>query len=484
MHFKDPRSGVYNVDPGLEEMMPIRDFNFDSLVLFVPPSRDMVLAKIAKEVEKRYVASTSSLTGVLKHFHFLLSRFRRPNVETVSKSFPIAHEVTYSKISHAPDAVFLRYRDGMYAVDADKEFDRGNILSLMGRLMEKLLTVDPARFERHRRDTADPISEEEMSEPEAYHYSVAGEFLLRSQLDAHDPRLPGSGMFDLKTRAVVPIRMDVEDFEWGMKYEIRGLYGQWQSFEREYYDMIRSTILKYSLQARMGRMDGIFVAYHNIARIFGFQYISLAEMDAVIHGQSDTSLGDQEFLVSMQMLSDVVNRAVKKYPNQVCLPLLLSFWAELTICYSRCVSISRRERPSIPFCTPLPSQSTRPRLKKSSRPTDRKSRNGRKVYSPETRVATRRESWSQRQTSLRKQRLQLTSKPSRRLVLLILVMKLLVRAPRKISHRMLLRQAYTAPSHKRPREHKSKPRSLPSPPTLPSSRISVRQRNPRALCLR
>jgi len=31
---------------------------------------------------------------------------------------------------------------------------------------------------------------------------------MRSQLDACDPRLPGSGVFDIKTRATVAIRKD------------------------------------------------------------------------------------------------------------------------------------------------------------------------------------------------------------------------------------------------------------------------------------
>jgi hypothetical protein len=31
---------------------------------------------------------------------------------------------------------------------------------------------------------------------------------MRSQLDARDPRLPGSGVFDIKTRATIAIRKD------------------------------------------------------------------------------------------------------------------------------------------------------------------------------------------------------------------------------------------------------------------------------------
>lgn len=38
---------------------------------------------------------------------------------------------------------------------------------------------------------------------------------MRSQLDCYDPRLPGSGVFDIKTRAAMPIRLDI------MNYEVR-----------------------------------------------------------------------------------------------------------------------------------------------------------------------------------------------------------------------------------------------------------------------
>ena len=44
---------------------------------------------------------------------------------------------------------------------------------------------------------------------EAYRYSISQKFAMRSQLDCYNPRLPGSGVFDIKTRAVVAIRQDV-----------------------------------------------------------------------------------------------------------------------------------------------------------------------------------------------------------------------------------------------------------------------------------
>ena len=36
---------------------------------------------------------------------------------------------------------------------------------------------------------------------------------MRSQLDCVDSRLPGTGVFDVKTRAATPIRMDLMNFE-------------------------------------------------------------------------------------------------------------------------------------------------------------------------------------------------------------------------------------------------------------------------------
>lgn len=36
---------------------------------------------------------------------------------------------------------------------------------------------------------------------------------MRSQLDCVDSRLPGTGVFDVKTRAAVPIRLDLLNFE-------------------------------------------------------------------------------------------------------------------------------------------------------------------------------------------------------------------------------------------------------------------------------
>ncbi|KAK5681043.1 hypothetical protein LTS10_006803 [Elasticomyces elasticus] len=315
---QDPLSRTYNFDPYLQKIMPIAKFDFNALKEYKTSSQDAYLGQLANEHGKKFVGSTSSMTGTLAHFHYLLSNWRPINLEMLSRGFKDTMD-TFTQINRAPNAIFLRYKpeSQTYAIDADKEFDSANVLMMLGKSMEKLLTLSKDHFERYRRDnTDDPITAVEKEEPEAFEYTAMGDFLMRSQLDAHDSRLPGTGMFDLKTRAVLPIRMDTEEYEKMLGYELFTLQGTWESYEREYYDMLRSTMLKYMLQARMGRMDGIFLAYHNIQRLFGFQYLSMMEIDRAMHGQVDASLGDQEFKVSIKMLNEVLEMATQEYPGR------------------------------------------------------------------------------------------------------------------------------------------------------------------------
>ncbi|KAL8908225.1 MAG: hypothetical protein Q9207_000946 [Kuettlingeria erythrocarpa] len=314
-YLQDPRSRVYNFDPYLQTIMPAKEFDFNALKEYITSSRDQALRELADLYNKRYVGSSSSMTGTLAHFHFLLSQWRDINTTMLSRDFPEQHVTQFTELQRSPSAIFLKWRNGSYAIDADKEFASANILMMLGKSMEKLLTLDTLDFEKYRKSNPDKVPEKERKAPEAYHYSTMGDFIMRSQLDAQDPRLPGTGMFDLKTRAVVSVRMEAANYEQGSGYQIKSRQGAWESFEREYFDMIRSAFLKYSLQVRMGRMDGIFVAFHNTDRIFGFQYVSLAEMDSTLHGQWDTNLGDQEFKFSVALLNEVLDKATKKYPN-------------------------------------------------------------------------------------------------------------------------------------------------------------------------
>ena len=156
---------------------------------------------------------------------------------------------------------------------------------------------------------------------------------MRSQLDCHDPRLPGTGVFDLKTRAVLPVRMDIMNYKQHSTYLIRTLQGELESFEREYHDLMRSAFLKYGFQARIGNMDGILVAHHNTSRIFGFRYIPLAEMDACLFGGEDR--GAAVFEKCVLLLEEILMEVIGALPDQVRFKHLTLAPVWLTFVYSR-----------------------------------------------------------------------------------------------------------------------------------------------------
>jgi hypothetical protein len=314
---QDPSSRVYNFDPYLEKIMPVHEFDFQALKQYKTSSQDTALAGLAQRYGKKYIGSTSSMTSTLAQFHFCLSRHRFIDINSMSKGFGDGQLSSrdFTKINKAPAAIFLRYKNGCYAIDVDKEYDSANVLMLLGKSLELLLTLPKSQYEIYRKSDPRTISEAQKAEPESYQYTTMGDFLMRSQLDAYDHRLPGNGTFDLKTRAVLPIRMRSDDYLDMVDYEIQGLDGTYKSYEREKYDMMRATMLKYMLQVRMGRMTGIFVAYHNVRRIFGFEYISLREMDAALHGTKNPCLGDQEFKASLELLNIVFEKATTKFPK-------------------------------------------------------------------------------------------------------------------------------------------------------------------------
>jgi hypothetical protein len=64
-------------------------------------------------------------------------------------------------------------------------------------------------------------------------------------------------------------------------------------------------------------MEGIFVAYHNTKRIFGFQFIPISEMDIALHGSGDRNIGQREFQFSVKLFNEALERATKRFPKRV-----------------------------------------------------------------------------------------------------------------------------------------------------------------------
>ncbi|KAF9427398.1 hypothetical protein BGZ76_002358 [Entomortierella beljakovae] len=310
---QDPRSLVYNFDPYLRTICQPDDFDYTALPEYRPSSMDPDLLGMTKTCKKKFMGSTSSMTSALSQFYFLISAWKPLKTSHLSEAFS-SQPKGFTRISRSPSTIQLVYKgQGIYAVDADKTFDSSTILMQLGKSMEKMLTSTSQEFSRFTKTNSWQVKQEEREKPEAFNYITADKFLLRSQLDCEDPRLPGK-TFDLKTRAAVAIRLDVHNYELNQGYQLRKAHGYLESFEREYYDMMRSAFLKYSLQVRIGQMDGIFVAFHNTARIFGFQYISLDEMDSRLFGSS--VMGDECFRNQLRLMNRALEEITTKYPEQ------------------------------------------------------------------------------------------------------------------------------------------------------------------------
>lgn len=79
----------------------------------------------------------------------------------------------------------------------------------------------------------------------------------------------------------------------------------------ELSDIILADCLRF--QVRIGDMDGIFVAYHNTALLFGFQYISRDEMDSRLFG--GPLEGARVFDRCVKCLEEIILEVISCYPE-------------------------------------------------------------------------------------------------------------------------------------------------------------------------
>ncbi|CAE6427177.1 unnamed protein product [Rhizoctonia solani] len=314
---QDPHSRVYNFPPELQAMPAFTSFAYDRVNSFITSSKDTELTNLAKQHNKKFVGSTSSLSMILAHIYFLVSNWRDLDLDTLSGAF-VHMPRDFSAGQKMPYTFFIRQNDGIAAFDSGSQSEDPldqNILSYIGIMLEKLLTLPKEDFDALLRHSPKELAESaSIPKREAYRYSMSKSMVLRSQLDCADSRLPGTGVFDLKTRAAISVRRDIWNIEVGSGYQIRSATGPLESFEREYYDLCRSAFLKYSFQARIGAMDGIFVAYHNTSRMFGFQYVPLQEMDQRLFGSHEG--GERVFKVCLGLLETIADSVVSCFPGQ------------------------------------------------------------------------------------------------------------------------------------------------------------------------
>lgn len=221
-----------------------------------------------------------------------------------------------------PASIVLNYhhKTQKYSIDSDKTLEvdtdcpDSTILSSLGHVLEKLFVLSHDQFSKLLKKNQHMLDPNKCKVREAYAFAKTNLLMTRSQLDCHDQKLPGNGTFDIKTRATIAIRHDRLNHANAAGYQIRTSQGPLESFEREYLDLIRSAFLKYQFQARIGQMDGCFVAYHNTQRVFGFQYVPIVNMDAALFGTTEE--GDKVFKLCLGYMERVLEDATKVYPEQ------------------------------------------------------------------------------------------------------------------------------------------------------------------------
>lgn len=355
VHFlQDPRTKVFNFPEYLKKVVKYEEFNFDMIQTFISASKDETLLREAIRNNKTFYSSTSSMTSSLIQFYLFLNnyapgesknRFQFPRFSPTALRLPAC--VIVEPKGKNPDT-----GKTIFSVSSDKSADTEMLLGAMGHCMEALLTTEEEEFKKYllqggagqkrgKRGSGDKPNTVN-SEGNVYNYLAYGDFLMRSQLDCYNSLLPGNGTFDLKTRAVCAIRQDRSSDAANSTYQIWKQLGDHESFQREFDDLIRTgALLKYGFQARIGQMDGIYVAYHNLNQFFGFQYLPLSEIDRIfftdttinaedvkrkmalaaeqkyrrvelpISDNISTKVADRQFKASLDIWLDILHRAVK-----------------------------------------------------------------------------------------------------------------------------------------------------------------------------
>ncbi len=316
-------SGLSSTNAFLEMVDPSVPQTYETVVLpeemnqkfitgFTPSSRDEMLVSLARENACRLVASTSSISSLMVHMHYAFCGMHPANMSRFSPVFE-AFPRRFTRTLRRASTVVLRKREGnVWAIDGMPSGGgrSGNVLMELGKSWEQIVTNEEDTIKGMMK-TAEVPADFEI--PDVYRYTKFQDFLLRSQLDAAKVVDGAVKVFDIKTRACNPIRMDVHNYKWYKQFKIQRPRGAFKSWEREWYDMVRSTFIKYNFQCRIGQMDGVFIAYHNTQDVLGYQYVSLDEIHDLIYGS--TALADLSFSAGLQATNKMLTALISEYDD-------------------------------------------------------------------------------------------------------------------------------------------------------------------------
>jgi Mitochondrial protein Pet127 len=314
--------GIYSSDqfPSYLKTIPkISEKLYNRISNYARPSSDKKLYTLGLQYGAKYITGSSSLTETLQQIFFVISNFKSPDITGLGSNYDHSN-MNYMSAYRKPITFLLRkLPGGIYAIDGDNGpiEEHTKILIHSGVILESLFTTDKPTFERIC-NTDEELSESDRNSldrsSKSFRYRKVGNLIIRSQLDTSSVDENGVPfVFEIKTRATAPIRYDLKNYENYLDYKLAKRNGLHSSYEREYFDLIRSILLKYFFQISLGKMDGAFISYHNTQEIFGFEYLSLREIEKRLFGSPEIS--EQILKICLGMFQDLLDDIIEKFPD-------------------------------------------------------------------------------------------------------------------------------------------------------------------------
>ena len=319
--------GIYPVD----EMSTFTGNNFLKTILspsaeilkkfpaYTPPSQDKALLATAVKENMRFVTGSSSITEELTHIYYLLSNFKSPDMTGLAKNYDHKNLNFMSAYRKPTTFMLRRLTPDIYSIDGDSGLvpELNKDLSDMGVVLEAMLTTDESTYRRIC-DPKSGITKEEIADVlsggRSHKMRTMGDLLIRSQMDCESMDESGRYfIFEIKTRATAPLRYDVKNIPLYLDYRVTKRSGATESYELEYFDLIRSILIKYYFQIKIGNMDGAFICFHNTKEVFGFQYLTLAEIEKRVFGCKE--LGEFVLKTTIQIHQLVLKEVLKLFPE-------------------------------------------------------------------------------------------------------------------------------------------------------------------------
>jgi hypothetical protein len=302
----------------LLENLPTPDMiEFENLDTYMKPNEDPNLKSLLITHKLKYSSSTSGIGETLTHLFYKLTNFKSPHFYNLSDAY-IDEPLKFMMFQRKPTSIELhKINPGNYAISKNNTFNTQSeiILLKMGKYMEKIFTSEPGEFKSKYLKNNNRKTKTVIKEDDYFNFVSYNNILLRSQIDCGGKDAEDKDIvFEIKTRAVAPVRYDVFNYFDYLDYELNSLQGKHSSYEREFYDLIRGAFLKYLFQLKIGGMNGALISYHNTQQVFGFEYITLVDMERRILGNSN--FGDIIFKASLKLLEEILDNILNDFPNE------------------------------------------------------------------------------------------------------------------------------------------------------------------------